>query len=132
MKSATAGLVALVALLSFTAYAADFDGDGLADSEDPCPTHANPTPTDTSGDGIPDDCQCGDADGNGELEALDGYEITMCVLDSSACTLDVSIADADNNGVLEMADYGMIAQVIDGERPSYELTCLRRPEGTAP
>lgn len=126
------GLAALMVSLSLSAQAADFDGDGIVDSLDPCPTYANTTLTDNNEDGIPNACQCGDADGNGKLEALDGYEITLCVLDPGACALDVDVADADNDGSLEMHDYQVIAEVIDGERPSYELTCLRRPEGTAP
>ena len=46
------------AFLTFggTAWAADTDGDGIADELDNCPAVANPTQRDTDGDGIGDRC----------------------------------------------------------------------------
>jgi len=70
------------AFLTFggAAWAADTDGDGIADELDNCPAVANPTQRDTDGDGIGDRCDnCRlvanplqeDADGDGVGDACD-------------------------------------------------------------
>lgn len=47
----------------------DYDGDGVINSEDNCPSHYNPDQIDSDNDGVGDECCCsqrGDIDGSGD------------------------------------------------------------------
>ena len=63
----------------------DQDGDGVLDSDDSCPLIANPTQTDTDGDGIGDACDPDD-DNDGIADASDN------------CPLVVNVGQDDNEG----------------------------------
>jgi hypothetical protein len=97
----------------------DADGDGVPDVLDNCPKAPNPGQQDHGGvgfgsapDGIGDDCQCGDASGDGVVTAVDAVVIARSLLipptatvarpalcdvgagSPNAATLDCSLADA--------------------------------------
>ncbi len=78
---------------------ADADGDGIEDSQDNCPVHANPTQQDNDGDGVGNVCDnCparanpnqADGDGDGAGDVCDN-----CPLDGNTSQSDV---DADGFG----------------------------------
>jgi len=108
----------------------DTDGDLLCDDVDPCMFFANtPGATDTSGDGIPDECTCADADGNGYVTSTDLVSINLCVQNNSLC--DQTQIDTNNDGATTSVDV-VGANVVANGAPVYTLTCERRPEGTPP
>jgi len=108
----------------------DTDGDLLCDDVDPCMFFANtPAATDTSGDGIPDECTCADADGNGFVTSTDLVSINLCVQNNSLC--DQTQIDTNNDGATTSVDV-VGANVVANGAPVYTLTCERRPEGTPP
>lgn len=117
----------------------DSDGDGLCDEVDPCLSYPNRLPlVDTNADGLPDECQCGDADGSGILDATD-IEITAdCALSDPAaarlksCVLGIALGDANGTGRFEKEDSTSIQSVLLGKAPAYSLRCAVRHEGTAP
>lgn len=114
--------------------AGDFDGDGIPDSVDNCPTVPNPDQTDTDGDGIGDCCDpdAPDADGDGVADACDNCPTTYNPdqADSNgngigdACELSPCPGDLNNDRVVNLGDlaqllshYGLIgsATPADGD-----------------
>ena len=67
----------------------DSDGDKLCDDEDPCVSLSNTLPVllllqgapnaDLNGDGVPNECQCGDPNGTGDCESADLFEAFNCI-----------------------------------------------------
>ena len=129
-----ADLSALHAVRSCASLNGDTDADLLCDDEDPCPIFANGLPiVDSNGDGIPNECQCGDANGDGELQFADAFQIAICAGPGGNCTADPSLADTDNNGQLQNGDAFLLASTVNpGGPPAYLLTCARRPSGAPP
>jgi hypothetical protein len=111
----------------------DFDGDGVLDGADGCPTDPNKTDpgacgcgvpdTDSDGDGAadcndgcPDDpnktepgvCGCGvldiDADGDGAADCIDGCPDDPAKTDPGVCGCGVPDTDGDGDGVLDCED----------------------------
>jgi hypothetical protein len=127
-------------------YCGDFGGDADRDQhcsnlDDPCNVTPNAFPVggvggspDTNGDGVPDECQCGDCDGNGQIQAADAFAIAICITNPPACACEVAIGDADGNGQLQAGDAFAIALVVTNPavNPTWGLTCADRPEGTDP
>jgi hypothetical protein len=112
--------------------AADADADGIPDVVDPCPSFANASPLqDGSGDGIPDDCQCGDSNGDGRINALDSRRVKQCAA-GLRDDCGPELADANGDGRINALDARRIEQTVVELRQSWELTCARRPEGTSP
>ena len=86
----------LVATFPDLAHAQDTDGDTIPDIADPCPRFANTLPingggscdavppdkpdpnADCNNDGIPNECQCGDTNGDGKLLSNDAAAILGC------------------------------------------------------
>jgi hypothetical protein len=117
----------------------DSDGDGLCDDADPCLAYPNRLPLDdTDQDGIPDECQCGDADGSGAFDSKDIAITTECAASDPAadripsCIAAIVRGDANASGRFEREDSTLIQQVLGGKTPAYSLRCALRPEGTAP
>lgn len=94
---------------------------------------ANPDQKDGNQDGIGDLCTCGDADGNGVLQAGDAFQIALCVSTPANCTADVNVADTDNNGVLQAADaFNVASHVTDPTLPQQDLVCAGGRAGPRP
>ena len=104
------------------AGAGDWDGDCLENAEDLCPAwpQTDLGQLDSNGDGTPDECQCGDANGDGFIGEADAAFIELCVSSSALC--DPTLADTDNDGDVDLDDADNIRTLI----PS-QLVCLRRP-----
>ncbi len=71
------------------AFGGDADADGFCDAgpdPDLCPDSANVTNTDTNGDGIGDECQCGDINGDGAANNDDVTEILLALWGYGAYT----------------------------------------------
>jgi hypothetical protein len=75
-------------------FAADDDGDGFPDVSDNCPHEPNPTQSDVGGigafagpDGIGDECQCGDVNGDGRVLTNDATFIQRSLLAVPTATL---------------------------------------------
>jgi hypothetical protein len=111
---------------------ADGDGDGVPDDKDACPTFSNGLPLrDRNGDNIPDDCNCGDATGDGTINVLDSRRIKQCSVQlRNDCDPDIS--DADGSGTINVLDARRVDQVVVLLRQSWQLTCARRPQETEP
>ncbi|HUN80314.1 MAG TPA: thrombospondin type 3 repeat-containing protein, partial [Phycisphaerae bacterium] len=75
----------------------DFDGDGIPDGSDNCPTVYNPDQTDTDGDGIGDCCDpdSPDADGDGIAD----------VCDNCPNVYNPDQLDSDGNGVGDACEH---------------------------
>jgi len=71
----------------------DADADGRGDVCDNCPSTPNPDQADRGGigssepDGIGDECQCGDTNGNGSVTVADGSLILRSLLSPPAASL---------------------------------------------
>jgi len=106
----------------------DTDQDGLCDERDPCPDFAN-TLTGLATTGIPAECLCGDADGNGQITSTDLVAMNVCVQNNSLC--DQGLVDANNDGATTSTDIIATNTVVNGA-PLHSLRCGRRPSGLAP
>jgi hypothetical protein len=110
----------------------DSDGDTLCDDEDPCKTFANTLPLVISGFfGIPDECLCGDFDGDGFFSATDAAAINGC----AAFTRFDCVPERDEvaeplDGFYSATDADLVNRVAAFIDPAYALKCGRRPEGT--
>lgn len=107
----------------------DLDQDGLCDERDPCVDFVNVDLTDADGDGIPNECQCGDATGNGVIQSTDIPGMNACASNSALC--DATLVDSDGNGLTQSQDIVQLNNVANGA-PAYTLKCLRRLSGVAP
>jgi hypothetical protein len=110
----------------------DTDGDTLCDDEDPCKQFANTLPLVMSGfSGIPDECLCGDFDGDGFHSATDAAAINDCAaFISFACVPERDEVAEPVDGFYSATDADLVNRVAAFLDPAYTLTCARRPEGT--
>ncbi len=110
----------------------DTDGDTICDAEDPCAHFANTLPLVISNfSGIPDECLCGDYDGDGFHSATDAAAINDC---AAVIPFDC-VAERDEvtfpfDGFYSATDADRIARVAAFLGPVFQLTCGLRPEGT--
>ena len=114
------------------AFGGDTDGDTLCDDHDPCASFANSLPLMISGSsGIPDECLCGDFDGDGRVSATDAVFINACAAFlRSDCVSGRDEVDGNIDGFLSSTDAKLVGAVSGFSKPAYTLTCGRRPEGT--
>jgi hypothetical protein len=132
----------------------DSDGDTVCDEDDPCDFYPNTLPIngggptdpngDANGDGIPNECQCGDTNGDGFLLSNDASSIFACGGDPLGCATappDADLPPHDPNktygglwdtnldGFLLSNDASAIFG-LPGLGEEYKAQCGRRPEGT--
>lgn len=141
-----ADLDAFHAVRSCANLGGDADTDKLCQDEDPCLSFGNTLPAndgiagangDRNGDGIPNECQCGDPNGTGAYEADDLFEAFNCSVDDPEnqqplCAGKILKGDANNTGKWEADDLFQIFGATNGTIDSWTLTCAVRPEGTQP
>lgn len=115
----------------------NLDADSLCDLDDPCPAFPNGTDSgDADGNGIPDDCQCGDANFTGNVEADDLFVTFNCQRsDAEALMFPCSqiIFKGDSNlaesgqGAYEAADLFNVFRATNDIPARAEMTCPARP-----
>jgi hypothetical protein len=108
----------------------DSDHDGLGDPCDPCKSFPNTLPLTISNPyGIPNECLCGDHNGNGFLTMIDAKAINQC---AGYVRFDCHLSrdDVDGDGVLTGSDAARVNKVSRFVQPAYLMTCPRRPEAT--
>ena len=110
----------------------DMDGDTLCDTEDPCMHFANTLPLVSSGfSGIPDECLCGDFDGDGFHSATDASAINDCAAFLRFnCVSQRDEVAGPIDGFYSATDADLVNRVAAFLEPAYQLTCGLRPEGT--
>jgi hypothetical protein len=110
----------------------DSDGDTLCNDEDPCKTFPNTLPLVISGfSGIPDECLCGDFDGDAFHSATDAAAINDCAAFTSFdCVPERDEVAEPFDGFYSATDADLVNRVAGFLDPAYALKCGRRPEGT--
>jgi hypothetical protein len=108
------------------------DADLLCDEEDPCKFFTNTLPLARNVfSGIPEECMCGDFDGDGFHSATDAAAINDCAafirLD---CVPERDEVTQPFDGFYSATDADLVNRVAAFIDPAYTLTCPRRPEGT--
>lgn len=103
----------------------DFDEDGACDADDNCPRIANADQQDTNEDGVGDVCQCGDADGNGELNVADSRVINRCAVGQIPCD-QLPLCDANGDDQCNVADSRVVSRCVVGEFSCALLTCEQK------
>lgn len=117
-----------------TFFRPDLDCDGVEDDTngngspgpDLCPRLAEiDTFADSNGDGLGDECQCGDGNGDGAITGLDIGAIALCANSALAC--DSSLTDADGDVATTAQDIGGIVATVNGLQTPADLRCARNP-----
>jgi cysteine-rich repeat protein len=104
----------------------DVDGDCLLGAGDLClgwPNSSAEQAADANLDGVPDTCQCGDVDRDGDVDVDDETRLGACVAEQSSC--DPSLADFDRDGSVDAVDVAIYEAARDAETLS-ALECTRR------
>ncbi len=110
----------------------DGDGDGIGDACDPCLSFVNTLPLVRSAvSGIPEECLCGDFDGDGFHSATDAAAINDC----SAFLRFDCVSDRDDvtppvRAFFSATDADLVNRVSAFLDPAYLLNCEWRPEET--
>jgi fibronectin type III domain protein len=105
---------------SIPASLGDADGDGVLDDLDNCRSWFNPDQSDGDGNGIGDECECGDQNGDGTVNVLDLIAINRATINPSLAT---PLCDTNYDGKCDVQDIVGADQKIFG-RPAY---CSRYP-----
>ena len=122
----------------------DFDGDGIADEMDNCPTQYNPDQADGDGNGVGDVCDVIDSDGDGIFDARDNCSTVpngdQANMDGDsygdACDPDIEgdlVPNARDNCPLtinpqqEDVDGDRVGDACDGDRDNDSLPNLVDP-----
>ncbi|EIJ66093.1 thrombospondin type 3 repeat protein [Candidatus Nitrosopumilus salaria BD31] len=131
-------LLGAIICLSFLAWSedrifADFDNDGITDSDDNCPLNANLAQTDSDYDTVGDECDTDD-DNDGVSDSLDQFDTNP--LDWADFDFDgigsSQDTDDDNDGILDTNDsYPMTASEILATKYLDNIeTCAEMNDGT--
>jgi hypothetical protein len=114
--------------LAFDAVQGDLDLDGVGDACDGCERVADANQADTDGDGIGDACECGDANGDGRVDAIDAQLIQLCrvelIQDPKICA---GRCDVSGEGICDTSDSLLIQLLTAGVLTKDELSCAERP-----
>lgn len=103
----------------------DTDGDGQP-GPDLCPTLSEQRWfDDANDDGIGDECQCGDASGDGAITGIDIGATAICANDGTAC--DSTQADADGDVATTGLDIAGVVALVNGNIQTSDLKCARNP-----
>ncbi|RZI82259.1 MAG: hypothetical protein EOP38_16555 [Rubrivivax sp.] len=104
----------------------DSDGDHICDAKDLCRGLAQKdiTQADTDANGIPDECECGDVDGNGHVNSVDARLIQRCVVGEIGCA---PLCDVNGDNKCNTTDARVIQQVAVGKFKASQLFCRFRP-----
>jgi hypothetical protein len=108
------------------------DADILCDEEDPCKFFTNTWPLVIGNpSGIPDECLCGDFDGDGFHSAADVAAINDCAaFIRFDCVSERDEVAEPVDGFYSATDADLVNRVAGFLDPAYTLECGRRPEGT--
>lgn len=102
----------------------DGDDDGLCDSDDPCPAFPSGSTADSDGNGIGDECECGDASGDGRVRSIDARLIQRCTVGLIPCP---ELCDADGDDDCDAIDARLVQRAAVGLLSPADLACTRRP-----
>lgn len=110
----------------------DADADGVSNAEDNCPLWSNPAQLDENDNGLGNDCECGDADGDGNATTLDARLIQRCVTGQLVGAVCDGLCDASGDGICNTLDARLIQRHVVGQIPVDFLACERRPPVAVP
>jgi hypothetical protein len=103
----------------------DVDDDGTLDGDDLCPRFAGASQTDTDGNGIGDDCECGDQSGDGTVDVNDILAVNAAIFNPSLVT---PLCDTNDDALCDVSDIlGVNAKIFGA--PAY---CSRYPAPVFP
>jgi hypothetical protein len=90
----------------------DFDDDGIPDVDDLCPEYPS-TNVDTDGNGIGDECECGDQNGDGTVDVNDILAINAAIFDPTQVT---ELCDTNDDQLCDVQDIlGANAKIFGAE-----------------
>lgn len=104
-------VVALVLLHSGVAFAADSDGDGVADGQDNCPWVANAGQLDTDGDGRGNACDM-DFNNDGRVDAADGEILRSAMGTHADDAAFPDKLDLDGDGLIGGSDWAAFVDAL--------------------
>jgi hypothetical protein len=78
-------------------------------------------------DGIPNACQCADANGDGIISSTDLIPMNNCASNSNLC--DQGLVDANGDGITSSTDLIPTNRVAGALDPTHSMLCDYRPHG---